>query len=118
MTTLSGQFYSGHAFCTDALSVILESVVQLVEASETVCLTNPAHPDENICEKWDKSPEAYQDFVEAVAGFHARWLRLLQMRGLAEIETELESLFGEARRSGPSRNWQDNGSSSRAKCTP
>lgn len=96
LTTLSGHFYRGHVLCTDALSVILESVVQLTEADETICLTNPAHPDENICEKWDKSPHAYQDFVGAVLEFRNRWSRLLQMRGIDEIEAELELLFGEA----------------------
>jgi hypothetical protein len=96
LTTLSGHFYRGQVLCTDALSVILESIVQLTQANETICLTNPAHATENICEKWDNCPEAYDDFVAAVEEFHRRWLRLLQMRGLEEIEAELESLFGEA----------------------
>lgn len=96
LTTLSGQFYRGQVLCTDALSVILESVVQLTESNETICLTNPAHPAENICEKWEKCPEAYDDFVAAVEEFHRRWLRLLETRGLDQIEAELESLFGEA----------------------
>jgi hypothetical protein len=96
LTTLCGHFYRGHALCSDALSVILEDVVRLIESNKTLCLTNPAHPEESICEKWDKRPEAYRDFAQAIREFRNRWSSLLRMRGLHEIEAALESLFGEA----------------------
>lgn len=96
LTTLSGHFYEGQPLCTDALDSILEATVQHIETRERICLTNPAHPSENICEKWDSNPASYRDFAKAVTAFRDRWTRLQQLRGLYEIEEELSELFGES----------------------
>lgn len=95
LTTLSGHFYDEQQLCTDALQTILESTVREIKSTDRIRLTNPAHPQENICEKWDEVPAAYVDFTESVEVFRDRWERLLQTRGIHKIEQELTELFGE-----------------------
>lgn len=96
LTTLSAQFYGGQQLCTDALGDILESTVRQVESGQRIRLTNPAHPSENICEKWDSNPSSYRDFCNAVTAFRDRWVRLQRLRGLHEIGEELSGLFGDS----------------------
>lgn len=96
LTTLSGHFYTGQSLCTDALGTILEYTVRAIETGQRLHLTNPAHPSENICEKWDSNPASYRDFSRSVIAFRDRWKRLQQLRGLPAIEEELSDLFGES----------------------
>jgi hypothetical protein len=96
LTTLSAYHYEQHQLCTDALSSILESLVLRIERGEQIRLTNPAHDEEQLCEKWDRVPGAYGDFCEAVTSFQDRWQHLQSLRGLAAIEMELTDLFGES----------------------
>lgn len=96
LTTLSGEHYGREQLCTDSLRSILSSTVREIESTDRLRLSNPAHPDENICEKWDKTPKTYDDFVDSVAEFRDRWERLLETRGLHKIEEELTALFGES----------------------
>lgn len=96
LTTLAGHFYAGESLCTDTLTSILNTTVREIEAGRQIRLTNPAHPSENICEKWDNNPAAYRDFCKAITAFRDRWERLKQMRGLPDIEDELSDLFGES----------------------
>ena len=95
LTTLSGHLYGTERLCTDALRTILDGILELVESGKPICLTNPAHDGEDICEKWKKNPKSYRDFCMAVTAFRDRWYRLLDMRGLIEIERELSELFDE-----------------------
>jgi hypothetical protein len=96
LTTLSGHLYRGEGLCTDALDTILNGIVSMVESGDTICLKNPAHQAENICEKWDNVAGAYRDFTFAVTAFRDRWDRLQRSRGIDELEDELSALFGEA----------------------
>ena len=96
LTTLSGNSYGGEQLCTDALGAVLGVTVRAVESGRRIRLTNPAHPSENICEKWDSNPASYRDFSKAVTAFRDRWVRLQYLRGLHEIEKELSELFGES----------------------
>lgn len=96
LTTMSGHYYEQQQLCTDALQTILDTTVSEIERTRRLRFTNPAHPSENICEKWDKSPESYRDFVKAVTAFRERWNRLQSIRGLHDIEEELSELFGES----------------------
>lgn len=96
LTTLSGHFYDGEPLCSNALQRVLESTARWIESGERICLTNPAHDEENICEKWDNNPAAYRDFTIAVTEFFDRWENIRNLRGLPAIEEELTSLFGES----------------------
>jgi hypothetical protein len=96
LTTLSGLLYGGEMLCTDALDTILNGVIEWIESGRAMCLRNPAHDGETICEKWEKSPTSYRAFETAVRDFHARWERLLAARGIHEIEAQLTELFEEA----------------------
>ena len=96
LTTLSGHFYDEQQLCTDALKTILESTVREIETRGRIRLCNPAHRQENICEKWDEVPQSYRDFTTAVTEFRDRWDRLLATRGIHKTEQELTELFGES----------------------
>ncbi|MCA9031662.1 MAG: nucleotidyltransferase [Planctomycetaceae bacterium] len=96
LTTLSGHFYEGHQLCTDALQGILDTTVAELQATERLDLKNPAHPDEDICEKWDDVDGAYEDFCDSVVEFRDRFERLQSLRGLDVIQQELTELFGES----------------------
>ena len=96
LTTLSGHFYDEQQLCTDALRTILQSTVREIKSTDRIRLTNPAHPQENICEKWDEVSAAYRDFTVSVEEFRDRWERLLATRGIHKIEQELTELFGES----------------------
>lgn len=96
LTTLGGQFYQRQQLCTDALQGILDATVAHVQTIDRLRLTNPAHPEEDICEKWDNVKGSYEDFRESVTEFRDRFERLQQIRGLDKIERELAELFGES----------------------
>lgn len=96
LTTLSGHFYEGQQLCTDALQSILDSTVDQIQSTKRLCLKNPAHPQENICEKWDEVEGSYRDFCVAVSEFQNRFQQLQSVRGLDRIEEELAALFGES----------------------
>ena len=96
LTTLSGHFYERQQRCTHALQSILEAIVQMIESNQRIRLTNPAHPSENLCEKWDTNPESYRDFTNSVTAFLDRWNRLQKTQGIQEIKEELSEIFGES----------------------
>ena len=96
LTTLSGTFYEGQQSCSDAIDSILTETICRMSSSAPLRLTNPAHSTENICEKWDQHPEAYDDFADSIAELHERWERLHRLRGIHLIERELSELFGES----------------------
>jgi hypothetical protein len=95
LTTLAGHLYRGEAACSDAIQTILDGIVAMIERGQRICLTNPAHRDENICEKWDRNAASYRDFIYAVTAFRDRWQRLRAATGLWQIEEELSELFDE-----------------------
>jgi hypothetical protein len=96
LTTLSGHLHRGEPLCTDALRTILNGTVKWIESGEPICLKNPRNDKESICEKWENDPASYVAFTEAVNVFRDRWERLLEIRGLNEIQDELADLFEEA----------------------
>jgi len=96
LTTLSGHLYQGEALCTDTLRQILGGIAEWIKSGRSMCLKNPAHDKEDICEKWERNPSSYLAFAASVIGFRDRWERLLVSRGLHEIEQELAELFEEA----------------------
>lgn len=108
LTTLSGHLYRSEQLCSDALRSILNATAREIAATDRLCLTNPAHPEENICEKWDNTPGAYDDFATALVRFRDRWERLLATRGIHHIEEELAELFGESPVQAAIRAFMDN----------
>lgn len=96
VTTLGGMLYEGQQLCTDSVQSILAATVDQIESGVPLRLTNPAHPAENICEKWDDNPKAYDDFSESITELRDRWERLATLRGIPAIERELSELFGES----------------------
>ena len=96
LTTMSGNYYAGQQLCSDALCSILDATVAEVFSGTPLRPANPAHPDENICEKWDEVEGAYADFCEAVVEFRDRFERLQSTKGIDQLERELSELFGES----------------------
>jgi hypothetical protein len=95
LTTLAGHFHGREILCTDALETIIDRIVDMRDDDEVICQTNPANPKENICERWRDNPKSLEAFDGAIREFQVSWKKLLKMRGLREITTELKRLFGE-----------------------
>jgi hypothetical protein len=56
---------------------------------------NPTNQKEDLSEKWDENPSAYQAFVSGVIAFQQSWQSISQARGIPQISTALRGLFGE-----------------------
>ena len=80
--------------CTDALETIIDRIVEMRDAGQIICITNPANDKECICEKWRDTPASLKAFDTAIHDFQGEWKELLGMRGLPEITAELKRLFG------------------------
>ncbi len=95
LTTLAGHFHDQETLCTDALETIIDRTVDMRDAGQIICMTNPANDKETICERWRDKPQALKLFDTAIREFQADWQKLLETRGLPEITAELKRLFGE-----------------------
>lgn len=49
-----------------------------------------------MSERWDKCPEAYAAFCEAMRRWQRAWNALLELRGVDRVVAELERMFGPA----------------------
>ncbi len=95
LTTLAGNYYRRQDSITAALLGILEGIVAALPASGRLVVCNPSNPKEDLSERWDRHPEAYQTFVMGIQQFAAQWRKLNQQKGIPQITSVLEQLFGE-----------------------
>ncbi len=58
-------------------------------------MLNPTNQEEDLSERWDSKPEAYREFVRAIADLETQWKTLFQTRGIDKLSRMLERLFGE-----------------------
>jgi Second Messenger Oligonucleotide or Dinucleotide Synthetase domain len=96
LTTLAGNFYRRQDSVNDALTGILEGIVSSIPAQGRLQVCNPSNPKEDLSERWDRHPEAYHAFVSGITQFAAQWRKLNAQRGIAQIASFLEQLFGES----------------------
>jgi len=96
LTTLAGQYYGGQQFVGEALGDILDGIVaNLPPKNQRLVVLNPTNQKEDLSEKWDENPSAYQAFVSGVIAFQQSWQSISQARGIPQISTALRGLFGE-----------------------
>ena len=98
LTTLAADFYRGELSVSEALMSVLNGIVGAIEASRRAYekhlrVLNPSNTAEDLSERWDSNPSAYDAFVDGVRDFHKRWSELMRRRG--NVNAELKSLFGE-----------------------
>jgi Second Messenger Oligonucleotide or Dinucleotide Synthetase domain len=98
LTTLAADVYTGEPSVSKALTSVLDSIVQRIEASRRcgekhLRLCNPSNVAEDLTERWDSNQPAYEAFVEGILEFHQRWSQLIARGG--NVNSELEALFGE-----------------------
>jgi hypothetical protein len=97
LTTLAAEFYRGESSVSEALLSILNGVVGAIDASRRagekhLRIVNPSNRAEDLSEKWDENPAAYEAFVQGVRDFQTRWSRLMGQG--ANVDDELLKLFG------------------------
>ena len=97
LTTLAAHLYQGQASVSDAMAGILNGMLQLIENCQTkkLIVKNPTNENEDLSERWEDDPEAYQIFVKWVTEFRAKWLALANKRGIHNVKQDLEIMFGE-----------------------
>ncbi|WP_256760890.1 nucleotidyltransferase [Cohnella sp. WQ 127256] len=96
LTTLAGQCYRGQASVAEALSSILQDIIELIpqDGSRLVVL-NPSNLHEDLSERWIENKKLYQSFVTFIKDFNAHWSHLLNLHGIHKISEELKKMFGE-----------------------
>lgn len=97
LTTLAGRCYRGEVSPSVALSGALARIVGAVDAADLagnrIVVVNPSNPHEDLSERWDANPEAYQAFKSGIRQFAKDWRRVLS--GGRDTNRLLEALFGE-----------------------
>jgi hypothetical protein len=87
-------FYDGGPSCGDSLGIVVERINGWLATCEPVTLKNPAHDEEEVCEKWHNNCDAYWDFRNAFRAFQADWAETLRLTG-PKLSRKLMTLFGE-----------------------
>ena len=96
LTTLAGHHYGGQQSVNEALTYILNGVVTgLPPRGQRLIVLNPTNQKEDLSERWDENPNAYQAFVSGIVTFQQLWREVNQRRGIHQIAVALEVLFGE-----------------------
>lgn len=97
LTTLAAEHYNGEQSTSVALSCILDRIVEAVasanRAGRRLRVCNPSNPEENLSERWDDQPDAYEAFAEGMSEFRTAWSAILSTG--AVVHKKLERLFGE-----------------------
>lgn len=95
LTTLAGTHYLGEEHPLDALAGIVCRIDDAIPATGRLIVCNPAHPDEDLSERWDRNPAAYRAFVNGIRDLRAKLTSAPSLQGLPRLREFLEDLFGE-----------------------
>jgi hypothetical protein len=97
LTTLAGHAYRGERSVCLALGGVLDGIVGLIDTAHRgdvrLRVWNPSNAVEDLSERWEESPLAYEAFHVGIRDLRDRWSRVIA-RG-ANVNTELKDLFGE-----------------------
>lgn len=98
LTTLAGLTYQGERSVSQALQSVLSGIIRLIDVSRQsgqkhLRILNPSNEAEDLSERWDSNPSAYQTFERGIRDLNGQWSRFLS-RG-DNVNSELEALFGE-----------------------
>lgn len=97
LTTLAGHHYLGEE---DPLQALI-GIVRRIEAAipppgQRLVVCNPAHPAEDLSERWDRNPAAYRAFVTGIRDLNSKLTTAPSLEGLPRLREFLEDLFGDA----------------------
>jgi len=95
LTTLAGQHYAAEQTTFDALSRVVTRVLASLPRSGRLRVCNPSNSEEDLSERWDADPSAYDVFVEGMIALHDSLGSLRSARGIRQIKKILGELFGE-----------------------
>ena len=98
LTTLAADTYRGEQSISKAIASMLNDTAKLIDVSRRagenhLHLCNPSNVAEDLTERWDSNPTAYDAFERGIRDFQRRWTRMIA-RG-TNVHAELEALFGE-----------------------
>lgn len=96
LSTLAANGYSGNTSVFGTVAETLNYMQgQILANSDRLQVWNPANQvAEDLGERWDNNPKAYEEFKTWISGFRSLWQRLEQSRGNG-LSQVLFSLFGE-----------------------
>lgn len=97
LSTLAAKQYSGNSSVFVTVSEVLQSIrTRILRSPERLQVWNPANNVlEDLGERWERNPEAYEAFKHWIWDFAKTWQMLGQTRGQKEISDILVSLFDE-----------------------
>lgn len=97
LTTLAARNYEGQASVTESLSCVLDGIWKEIlnarQRRSRIIVLNPSNPQEDLSERWNDRPEAYDAFVNGMANFRHKWNAIVAGNG--NVNKSLEQLFGE-----------------------
>lgn len=96
LTTLAGTHYLSERHPLEALVGITARIVASFPRSGRLYVFNPAHPEEDLSERWDRKPRAYQAFADGIRDLNDRLTAATSLEGLPRLREFLEDLFGDA----------------------
>ena len=95
LTTLAGQHYGGEELINQTLERIVDGIVAALPTNRRLIVQNPSNVQEDLSERWDETPDAYQAFVTGMRELQGTWRQLNQQRGMSNVQVILRQLFGE-----------------------
>lgn len=114
LNTLCAESYQGQESVSEAIFGILQGILYRIATTQgRLQVWNPANQvPEDLGERWERNPRAYQEFVHWIGNFHRRWEQLMNTTGHAAIAGILAILFEENLAQAAIRdsaNWVDQG---------
>src|SRR5262249_1555277 len=74
LTTLATQHYRYQESVNDALTGVLNNLVTSLPASgRRLVVLNPTNQKEDLSERWDENPGAYELFISSIITFQRQW---------------------------------------------
>jgi hypothetical protein len=96
LTTLAGNCYADELSVPEALTGILDRIVQAIPTDGTrLIVRNPSNDKEDLSEKWGENPRAYSAFTTGMRSFLRSWKALIATQGIPEVTVALSMIFGE-----------------------
>lgn len=95
LTTLAAHHYGNQTSVNETLSAILDRIIVSLPPVGRLKVCNPSNPNEDLSERWDSCPNAYEAFVDGMITFSHQWRQLNEQRGIGQVATFLQQMFGE-----------------------
>lgn len=94
LTTPAALHYDQQDSVYTALVKILDGIIASLPMTGRLQVLNPSNLEEDLSERWDDSPKAYQAFVAGISALRVQLRLLGQQQSIIETAAILEKLFG------------------------